>query len=393
MLNMNLKLVAAVIGFLILSFAGYFIFGNIVNKPITNLGSLDTLGNKQTSETDYDLGDAPDGKPTSYDGSFAQTGQFPSLLSTNGARTKKTNEVWLGQDVTVEKDSKQVNADEGDDGIRGTSVSCKQSTTYFFVRIKNPGQMTGTVYLNLYADWNKDGKWAGSDECAPEWAVQNFPIDLSKQTEELAVYEVNFTAGKNTDKIWYRGAVTLREKMNETARGEFTSGEIEDYGPYKPTLPDEKYYNFFCQPDPLIINHGSEGNVKVVPDFFSEPIFDVRFGQNYQAKNDKREVNLWPGNNFVFKSTNKDVDPPKRNTPHLVSLKVRFGVGGKEAVLEKACRVVVKHDEVPLQIPGGKSAPIPTQVPQVKTESGGSTKTESPQKEDHPIQEGIPALQ
>ncbi len=393
MLNMNLKLFAAVIGFLILSFAGYFIFGNIVNKPSkTNRGSLAGLDNKQKSETNFEFGDAPDGMPTSYAGSFTQTGQFPSLLSTNGARTQKTDEVWLGQDVTVEKDSRQVNVDEADDGIRGTAVSCKQSTTFFFIRIKNPGQTTGDAYLNLYADWNRDGRWAGNDECAPEWAVQNIAIDLGKQTEEVAVYEVAFTAGKNTDKIWYRGAVTLGEKMNEAATGEFTSGEIEDYGPYKPILPDEKYYNFFCQPDPLVIDHGSEGNVKVVPDLFSEPIFEIRFGQNYQAKNDKHEVNLWPGNNFVFKSTKKDVDPPKRSVPHFVSLKVRFGADGKEAVLEKACRVVVKHDEDPIEIPGGKSAPIPTPVPQVKTESGGST-IESPQKEDHPIQEGIPALQ
>ncbi|MBI2011274.1 hypothetical protein HYS91_00760 [Candidatus Daviesbacteria bacterium] len=56
--------------------------------------------------------------------------------------------------------------------------------------------------------------------------------------------------------------------------------------------------------------------------------------------------------------------------------------------------MIVKHDEVPVKIPGGKSGPLPTENPTVKTESGGSTKTEqeSPQTDSHPIQEGVPAL-
>ncbi|MBI2012276.1 hypothetical protein HYS91_05945, partial [Candidatus Daviesbacteria bacterium] len=182
---MNPKLIVIVISFLVLGFVGYFIFSNIVNKPSD--GDFSAKGGPTSG---WDFGDAPDGKPTSYEGSFAQTGQFPSLLASNGARVKKTDDVWLGQKVTIEKDSKQVNADEADDGIRGTSTSCRESINYFFVRIKNLGQMTGIAYLNLYADWNKDGRWAGRDECAPEWAIQNFPVDLSKQTEEIAVYEV-----------------------------------------------------------------------------------------------------------------------------------------------------------------------------------------------------------
>ncbi|MBI2032164.1 MAG: hypothetical protein HYT09_00795, partial [Candidatus Levybacteria bacterium] len=363
-----------------LGLVGYFIFANVINKPKTNLPLTKITGGS------WDFGDAPDGKQTSYEESFAQIGQFPSLLSSDGARTKKTDDVWLGQEVTSEIDAREVNVDEADDGIRGTATSCKQSTTYFFIRIKNPGQMTGTAYLNLYADWNKDGKWSGSDECAPERAVQNFPVDLSKQTEEIAVYEVTFTAGKNTDKIWYRGAVTLGEKMNESATGEFKSGEIEDFGPYKPLLPDEKYYNFFCQPDPLIISHGSSGGVQIVADWGSEPIFDVQFGQNYQPKNEKRQVTIGNNNTFLFESTNKDVNPPKRNVPHFVSLKVRFGADGKEATMEKACRVIVKHDELPKN-PVKKGIPVPSEAPNIETESGGSTKTET-----HPIQEGAPAL-
>src|SRR3989344_6855549 len=108
---MNPKLVGGVFGFLVLGLIGYFVFANIVSKsPKTSLGD---------SEVNYDFGDAPDGK----------LGQgFPSLLASNGARTRKTDDVWLGQAVTVEIDSKQVNVDEVDDGVKLNTNSCSQST-------------------------------------------------------------------------------------------------------------------------------------------------------------------------------------------------------------------------------------------------------------------------
>src|SRR3989344_1472123 len=366
---MNPKLVGGVLGLLALGLVGYFVFANIVSKsPKTSSGA---------AEITYDFGDAPDGK---------QGQQFPSLLAENGARVKKTDDVWLGQTVTVEKASKQVNVDEADDGVKLSASSCSQSIAYFFVRIANPGKITGTAYLNLYADWNKDGRWGSSDECAAEWVVQNFAVDLGKQTDEIAVYVPQFTAGKNVEKIWYRGTVTLDAQMNETATGEFASGEIEDWGPS--LEGEEKYYNFYCLPDPLVINHGSKGDVKILPDLFSEPVFDVQFGQNFQAKNSKRQVTI--GNNtFTFESAETDIDPPKRSVPHFVDLRVRFGAGGKEATIEKFCTVIVEHDEETTEIPVRRTFPIPSGSPTVKTESGGSTKTESPesQPENHPVQE------
>src|SRR3989344_3474145 len=176
--------------------------------------------------------------------------------------------------------------------------------------------------------------------------------------------------------------------MNESATGEFKSGEIEDFGPYKPLLPDEKYYNFFCQPNPLIINHGSSGGVRIVTDWGSEPIFDVQFGQNYQPKGEKRQVTIGKNNTLLFEYTKKEVDPPKRNVPHFISLKVRFGADGKEATKEKACRVIVKHDELPKN-PVKKEIPVHSLTPQMETKTEGSTKTEP---QEHPIQEEAPGV-
>lgn len=360
-----------IVGFLILSFAGYFIFGNIDKPPKINLPAGEVVG------ADFDFGDAPDGKQ----------GQFPSLLAGSGARVRKTDDVWLGQTVTMEKDSKQVNLDEADDGVKLNANPCKQTTAYFFVRLKNPGKTAGVAYLNLYADWNKDGKWSGSDECATEWAVQNFAVDLGKQTEEIAVYKLQFTAGKNIDAIWYRGAVTLDQQMNETATGEFASGEVEDWGPGLPG--GEKYYNSYCLPDPLIIKHGSKGEFKILPDLFSEPISEIGFGQNFQQLNFIRKVTL-KNNVVTYESSIKDVDPPKRNAIHYVDLKVSF-TGG--ATQDKSCTVIVEHDEPTIETPSRRSFPLPSKTPQVDTQSGGSTKTNSPepaQTEVHPIQEAAP---
>ncbi|MBI2034907.1 MAG: hypothetical protein HYT11_04210 [Candidatus Levybacteria bacterium] len=360
---MNPKLIAAALGFLVLGLAGYFVFANTVNKPWKT-----SLPVKGVVTSDFDFGDAPDGGKE----------KFPSLLSSNGARTKKIDEVWLGQKITTEKDSKQVDIDEADDGVKVNLNSCKQSTAYFFVHIKNPDKMSGTAYLNLYADWNKDGVWAGSDGCAAEWAVQNFPVDLGKQTEEDAVYGVAFTAGKNTDEIWYRGALTVNQQMNESATGEFASGEIEDWGPSEL----QKEYWLYCDPSPLVLNHGEEKTVTIKTDPFSQKIKSVALSTLVAPDNDIRKITQ-NGNSFTYKS--KKVDGPKRDEPDFIPYTAEFTDG---QAWWDWCPVTVHHDELPtIKTPSRRSFPIPSEAPTIETESGGSTQTES-----HPIKEESPGV-
>lgn len=348
---MNTKTIAVIVGLLAL--------GAVVFFRITNY--------KGANKIPFDFGDAHDGN-------------FPSLLTSNGARAKGVDKIWLGLAATVENDSKQVDVDEADDGVKLDVRSCSASQAYFFVHLKDFGEASGTAYLNLYADWNNDGKWSGSDACASEWAVRNFPIDLSKQNQEVALYAPEFTAGKNTQDFWYRGIVSLNQQMNETATGEFESGEVEDYSKEP---EDEKYYGAYCDPAPLEIKHGDKGDIKVLPILFSEPINKVEFGQNYNPKTDKRKVSIQ--NNIVtYESSQKDVDPPKRFDRHLVDLKASFGAAGVEAVLEGSCVVDVEHDEI-TKIPVGKTPPLPPDHPSTKTESV------PPQSEPH-IQEKTPGL-
>ena len=179
-----------------------------------------TLAVPTWAGTNYDYGDAPDGA----------TGTFPSKEASNGARTLTTDEVWLGQKVNTETDSRQVDQDKFDDGVDLKLKSCKTSKAVFLVQVENPGEMSGTAYLNLFADWDKSGEWSGSDDCAAEWAVRNFPVDLSAQTEAITAYVPAFMAGENVNDIWFRAIVTKDQRLyDETGAGSFTSGEVEDY--------------------------------------------------------------------------------------------------------------------------------------------------------------------
>ena len=245
--------------------------------------------------------------------------------------------------------------------------------------------MKGVAYLNLYADWNKDNRWSDSDKCAQEWVVRNFPIDLAKQTDEIAVYAPQFTAGENVEEIWYRGVVTFDQKMNESATGEFASGEIEDYGPSE----SQKEYWLYCDPYPLVLNHGEEKTVTIKADPFSQKIKSVALSTLVAPDNAIRKITQ-KGNSFTYKS--KKVDGPKRDEPDFISYSAEF-TDGEE--WWDFCPVTVHHDEPTIETPGRRTFPIPSETPQIKTESGGSTKTESPQSsqtEDHPVQEGAPGV-
>ncbi len=246
-------------------------------------------------------------------------GRFPTLLEHNGAHAK-SGDVWLGVLRDSEGNRKD---DDNDDGVVADLAAGKAT---FLVHVAKPGKTIGTAYLNLWADWNLDGQWSGGDE----WALQNHPIDLSKQISDLQPYVVSFPAGKNTD-VWYRATVSLDEKIiSENGGGEFGVGEVEDYGPAQLILSDKdangrprvpsKTRGLLCYPSPLLIDHGQsiEFNVGVLPGW-DKPA-STGFGSNNPGLNaggtginlptgkitkQPRNPNSFgdPGNPFVFTST------------------------------------------------------------------------------------------
>lgn len=290
--------------------------------------------------TEYDYGDAPDGAATAYDSGV--TGAFPSELASNGARTSTVDEVWLGQRVNTENDSNQVDADRFDDGVDLKLKSCAKSRAVFLVHVANPGEMTGTAYLNLFADWDESGEWSGADDCAPEWAVRNFLVDLSAQTQAIAVYVPSFTAGQNVKNIWFRAVVTKDQRLyDETGAGSFLSGEVEDYGPAVPGKGGS--YGVKCQPDPLIIAHGDAGKITIVEKPGTNAFSSIDFPNSSDPNGDgvyqdkSKKVSVSGVDSVTIKSKRKH---PATAEKVSVPISVRYADGTR---LIKTCNVIIMH--------------------------------------------------
>lgn len=292
------------------------------------------------AENKYDFGDAPDtGYFTYYGSSGASIGSFPSTLASDGARASEINVVWLGNDVNNENNAKLTNSDNYDDGVDVDLNACKASKAKVIVHLKNPGQTSGTAYLNLFFDWNKDGVWSGSDECADEWAVRNFAIDLSDQKKDMEAYVPEFMAGKKVENIWYRVIITKNQRLtylNQNGQGEFTAGEVEDYGPILPV--SGRNFGAVCKPDLLVIKHGKEGTFTIKKKPSSVALSDAYLANSVTPKTSARKI--WDtGLSFVYES--KQIDPPKRVVWETFQVKAKFI--GKTATKIVNCNAAVVH--------------------------------------------------
>lgn len=317
-----------------------------------------------------DFGDAPDHKRTFYTGGTA-IGVFPSLLAADGARTLATDRVWLGDRVNREQNSKQVNADEHDDGVTLALSSCTKSTARFRVHVANPGVTKGTAYLNLFVDWNKDGVWSGRDRCAAEWAIQNHPINLGKQAKAIEVYAPTFTAGVPTRGLWYRAVVTVDQPMtSERGKGVFRSGEVEDYGPQ---LYTTERYAAECTPALLTVDHSGKGEFTIKEKPGSPAAFTVSFANSVTPATKSRKLSVL-GKKVVYESKKKD--PPARFDPaqEIVDVRVRFG---KKASILIQCIARVRHTAVKPNTPVTTTTTTGTTLSGVR---GSFTKSQSGKK-------------
>ncbi len=330
----------------------------------------------------WDFGDAPDGNPTGYSLDGGPLGLFPSRLSSDGARHTVTTAEWLGERVNSESDSQQVNADEFDDGVIDLALdACRPSTLTVLASVASrdnvdhpysdsPDQL---LYLNALFDWSRDGRWTGADACAPEWAVQNVPIDVSQwpEGETSQLVTSTFTAGAQIGPMWYRVTLTYGEPVSDwEGTGSFAYGETEDYYQF---VDDPFYFNVECDPNPLVIRHGEFGLIflfvdvgpgqpdswevaGIVPPFGFPP-----FGGSTDAPTVDPpigQVNPWgPLNIIVFQSNM--VDGPRRTESFELIITLR-NAGRVET---EKCIVDVVHDEAtptPTPTPTATVPPTPT---------------------------------
>jgi hypothetical protein len=192
-----------------------------------------------------DYGDAPEGGPTNYASLFAQIGQFPTLFSSDGARTLIVDEAYLGSAASSEAGANDpadpdgvpnlTNADS-DDGIVDffiTLTSIPPPTT-LTVEVTAPGGSPGgTYYLNAIIDLNMDGEWGGQGANGElEWVVQNQAVQVTPgATTPFTSPPFGFANGNLLpDGAFMRIALTKEMvPANWDGTGEFSSGEIEDH--------------------------------------------------------------------------------------------------------------------------------------------------------------------
>lgn len=220
---------------------------------------------------EMDFGDAPEGA-LAYPASGI-TGEFPTCMTVGpfGSWIQHTNfGAWFGPMVDFEPDGNAglcpgfnpYDADEcmndGDAGLlipgaytiqAGTVAPCPQSPggplgsvcmmanwgSNIDIHVQNmmPNQTTG--YVNVLADWNQDGKWAGASPCptgsAPEHILVDFPVPNGFAGALSALNPAPFMVGPNAGHVWLRFSLTERPvgTADWDGSGVFEDGETEDY--------------------------------------------------------------------------------------------------------------------------------------------------------------------
>lgn len=218
-----------------------------------------------------DWGDAPDDMMHCED---PAKGDFPTKLSSNGARHTEFEVEWLSEDNTdhpgatweldgqvdkVSKDQDEVSnivsadckadQDKEDDGVE-VNIQGARGRATFWVNSATPnlgrydaGRADERIYVTGWFDWNGNGSWANA---APERAVRwrGGPgtvgealvgkkvegCDMWNTTDHQKKVVIEFPVPQplNAEHIWVRFRLDYGEDINNPA-GQATYGEVEDY--------------------------------------------------------------------------------------------------------------------------------------------------------------------
>jgi len=213
-----------------------------------------------------DLGDAPDSTnnfgrnmtaypapgsvqanyPTVYDdgsgtGPFGPAHRNHQVVAYLGKSITRETEADTGTDEdgvnNINPSSGSPNDDIGDDGVVFplNLPHCRWTTFDYTVNVIDPDV---DLLVNVWLDWNRDGDWDDTLDCAqgpaPEWAVQNqllfnLPVGLNQITTP-AILSWHPKGGR--EQIWMR--ITLSEQpwkggSNPDAKGNAGSGPQDKY--------------------------------------------------------------------------------------------------------------------------------------------------------------------
>lgn len=301
--------------------------------PVTS-PSAGTASPPSTAGT-YELGDAPD--PA-----------FPSLLASNGARTLDPSRFWLGTleapGATVEPDAKIIDRDERDDGLINVLATAGM-VAVAFQAAKSPSAPAGIVYFNLLADTDGNGRWQGVlGPAGPvdEWIVANRMINLGPG--ETATIETDVPLVGGNLEVWLRATLTDAPISGQDwdGTGQFAQGEIEDHH-----LGPDDAWGLECDPDPLVIEHGTTGFIAVIDPSGTAMQVQVKnvtggIGSDDPAGND---VSVTPG--LLLGPFGVDVESTRVHgipgQPFSVTYSIDLSVSGSLGVKTLTCLATVRH--------------------------------------------------
>jgi len=249
---------------------------SFISYPFENVGMM-----QRTVELEnlVEGGDAPTSKShspytmTTYPGSGVQA-NFPVVWDWNGTLGLSppvygfchyaSGTSFLGTAPTYELDADLLpdddsvtnidpstdtpNRDGSDDGVTFPLLlpHCGTAT----VHVEGENHSGGTLYLNAWADWTRDGDWADWGDCSSEWIIQDEPVPAPSGPPYTFTLDIPITPshpGLSTEPLWVRATLTEVElepldsyyyegaQPNPAWRdwpdgyGCFQDGETEDY--------------------------------------------------------------------------------------------------------------------------------------------------------------------
>lgn len=200
-----------------------------------------------------DAGEAPAGKQTDYVSvpgapEPASVGRFSNEAGDGGPLHRDAGVVFLGtspgRDLNSgsQQDSTQ-SISTGDDGLvipwgyataDPTGVTnglapCTDNRILVAVDASRiPDSLVGqTAYVNLFFDWDRNGKYEKGDGCGEEWSAKNVPIKLDRK--EGMTLPVVIRAGRQTMDFWHRSVISVEEELSSGTPGSSLKfGETED---------------------------------------------------------------------------------------------------------------------------------------------------------------------
>ncbi len=245
----------------------------------------------------FDFGDAPDGSGAGYPvipGQPSVTGNFPTLLASNGARHSIPGQEWLGALVPdVEADAKVVNLDPNDDALPPipfflTLVSLPPQATVTFKVSVAAGAPAANRYVNMLIDWDQSGSW-----CNPgspyEHVIQNMvaPVQPGESKWITATIPWGLGAQLAPQIFWMRITLTRDQTVpiGWDGTGSFTYGETEDFlfhpnkkhsdpgvpPPGQPVPGMAGGPRIKCVPKYQVVSHGTPATINVLLDNPGDP--------------------------------------------------------------------------------------------------------------------------